>query len=153
MATVMQSQTAQELAVAPDDRVDAAHGPDGPREQDPASGPAVEPRGDPRIRSTRPDEARVSIEVVTTFGRAEPVAFHVRTDVVEIWLRDRCCGVLNRKVLRTWLAEPGAPLVTEGAALSVDRMVDTLGRVAISLPDVLVWTLAPTALAELTKRV
>jgi hypothetical protein len=35
---------------------------------------------------------------------------------------------------------------------SLDRMVDRDGRVALSMPDVRQWTLSPTALAELQKR-
>lgn len=36
--------------------------------------------------------------------------------------------------------------------LCVDRMVDHQGRVAISLPDVRVWTLSPADFASLRDR-
>ena len=37
----------------------------------------------------------------------------------------------------------------EAVRVGVDRMVDRNGRIAVSLPDVLAWTLAPTQLAVL----
>lgn len=98
-------------------------------------------------------DCRFEMEVVTASGRAAPVRFQTRPNTVEVWLRDRRCAVLNRKVLRAWLAEPDAQLAVDEVTFSLDRMVDTLGRVAVSLPGVLAWTLAPTALAELRKRV
>ena len=96
---------------------------------------------------------RFSMEVVTVSGRAAAVDFRIGGDTVEVFLRDQCNGVFDREALRNWLAEPESPLVVDGVAFSLDRMVDRSGRVAVSLPDVLVWTLAPEALAELRQRV
>ncbi len=96
---------------------------------------------------------RFAVEVVTTSGRATAVTFRFRMDTVEVWFREHLNGVLDRDVLREWLAQPGKPLVVDEVALSVDRMVDHNGRVALSLPDVMGWTLAPETLAELRSRV
>lgn len=98
---------------------------------------------------------RFVMEVVTNSGRAAAVEFRIRRnfaetgDVVEVWHHGHLSAVLSRTVLRDWLAEPGSPLVVEEVAFSLDRMVDSHGRVALSLPDVVVWTLAPSVLAGL----
>jgi hypothetical protein len=92
---------------------------------------------------------RFSMEVVTVSGRAAAVEFRIGGDTVEVFLRDQCNGVFDREGLRNWLAEPETPLVVDGVAFSLDRMVDRSSRVAVSLPDVLVWTLAHEALAQL----
>jgi hypothetical protein len=99
------------------------------------------------------DASRCSVEVQTVSGRAGAAEFRCRLDFVEVWSREHCCGVLDRDVLREWLARPGRPLVADEVALSHDRMVDRLGRVAISLPDVRAWTLSPLELANLRDRV
>jgi hypothetical protein len=95
----------------------------------------------------------ILLEVVTTSGAAAVVEFRVQPETVEVWHAGRCCGTLDRAMLRAWLAQPGKPLVVDEVAFSLDRMVDQRGRVALSLPDVMVWTLSPVALAELQKRV
>jgi hypothetical protein len=102
-----------------------------------------------------PDEVdeRFAVEVVTVAGSAATVDFLIHLSAVEVWFQQRCRAVLNRRLLRSWLAEPQAPLVVDEVGFSVDRMVDHQGRVALSLPDVLVWTLAPEALAGLRRRV
>ena len=97
-------------------------------------------------------DTRLRVQVVTMSGRATAVEFRVRFDAVEVWHWDRRCAVFDRWKLGQWLALPGAPLVADKAALSVDRMVDREGRIALSLPDVLAWTLAPSELAELQHR-
>ena len=89
------------------------------------------------------------MEVVTISGRAATVEFRINDDVVEVWHRDRCSGAFRRDSLRTWLAAPEKPLVVGDVAFSLDRMVDRSGRVAVSLPDVMAWTLAPDALLGL----
>jgi hypothetical protein len=102
-----------------------------------------------------PDEVdeRYGVEVVTGGGSPATVDFRMRADTVEIWFQDQCRAVLNRHVLRCWLAAPQTPLVVDEVAFSLDRMVDSSGRVALSLPDLLVWSLAPEALAGLRCRV
>jgi hypothetical protein len=94
-----------------------------------------------------------TLEVVTTSGRAANVRFVFRPRLVEVWYRRHLGAVIDREVLRAWLAAPQAPLVVDEVALSLDRMVDSHGRVALSLPDVMVWTLAPEDLAGLRARV
>lgn len=96
---------------------------------------------------------RFVMEVVTMSGRAAAVEFRINGEMVEVWHRDVCSGAFSRESLRSWLAAPGQPLVMDDVAFSVDRMVDRSGRVAVSLPDVLAWTLAPEALAGLRHRV
>lgn len=98
-------------------------------------------------------EERFTMEVVTMSGRAAAVEFRIYRDVVEVWHRDRCNATFNRPMLRNWLADPQLPLSVADVAFTVDRMVDRSGRVALSLPDVMVWTLAPDALAGLCQRV
>jgi hypothetical protein len=96
---------------------------------------------------------RFVMEVVTMSGRAAAVEFRINGELVEIWHREQCSGAFGRESLRRWLAEPGEPLVRDDVAFSLDRMVDRSGRVAVSLPDVMAWTLAPDALAGLRQRV
>lgn len=103
------------------------------------------------IRSSQME--RFVMEVVTVSGRAAAIEFRINGDVVEVWHRDECHGAFGRESLRGWLAEPENPLVVDDVEFSLDRMVDRSGRVAVSLPDVLVWTLAPDALAGLRERV
>jgi hypothetical protein len=98
-------------------------------------------------------DERYAVEVVTGSGSAAMVDFVIRLNAVEVWFQERRRAVLSRRVLRSWLAEPQMPLVVDEVAFSLDRMVDFQGRVALSLPDVLVWTLAPEALAGLRRRV
>jgi hypothetical protein len=92
------------------------------------------------------DTSRYSLEVQTVSGRAAAVEFRVRLDSVEVWHHDHCSGVFDREGLRCWLGQPHEPLVVDEVAFSLDRNVDQDGRVAISLPDVLVWTLSPSTL-------
>jgi hypothetical protein len=98
-------------------------------------------------------DEQFAIEVVTVSGAAATVDFLIHLNAVEVWFQERRRAVLNRMVLRNWLAEPHMPLVVDEVAFSLDRMVDFQGRVALSLPDLLVWTLAPEALASLRRRV
>ena len=95
---------------------------------------------------------RFDLEVVTTSGRAARVRLRLRADVVEVWHCRRCTGIFDRARLRRWMAAPGAPLVVDDVMFSLDRMVDREGRVAITVPDVVLWTLSPGALADLRKR-
>ena len=106
----------------------------------------------PRRGRRRPGRSRYTVEVVTTSGRAAGIEFRIEDDAVEIWHLDRCRGVFPRDFLRDWMAPPGHPLVASEVGLSVDRMVDAQGRVALSLPDVSLWTLSPQALEVLRTR-
>jgi len=116
---------------------------------------AREWRGDLVIGTQIPrtDRTRCYVEVVTTSGRAAAVEFRIRMDTVEVWHHDHCSGVFDREELRSWLAHPFKPLVVDEVAFSLDRMVDHNGRVALSLPDVMAWTLSPLTLANLQDRV
>ncbi len=51
-----------------------------------------------------------------------------------------------------WLLNPGAPINSEDVRLSLDWMVDASGRVALTLPDVSLWTLSPQSLEGLSAR-
>jgi hypothetical protein len=99
------------------------------------------------------EEGRVGVEVVTTSGRIREVEFRVLAHAVEVWHDQRCDAVLEREALRAWLAEPLASLTVEQLTLTLDLMVDVRGRVALTLPDVNAWTLAPVELAALIERV
>lgn len=99
-----------------------------------------------------PAAERFVMEVVTMSGRAAAVEFRISGEVVEVWHREQRNATFGRESLRTWLAAPASPLVVDDVAFSLDRMVDRSGRVAVSLPDVLAWTLAPEALAGLQER-
>jgi len=98
-------------------------------------------------------ENRYAIEVVTTSGRAAAVEFRFQFNSVEVWHAKHCGGVFDRDVLQAWLTTPREPLVVDEVAFSLDRMVDHDGRVALSLPDVMFWTLSPCALADLLQRI
>ena len=95
---------------------------------------------------------RFVMEVVTMSGRAAAIEFRISDDMVEVWHRDQCGGVFGRELLRDWLAAPKEPLAVGDVEFSLDRMVDRAGRVAVTLPDVLAWTLAPESLAGLCQR-
>jgi hypothetical protein len=96
------------------------------------------------------DVAGLEFEVVTSSGRAAAVRVRVGGAAVEVFHHGRRCGVFERKVLMAWITQlPGRPLVADEVAWSVDRWVDCDGRVAITLPDVMAWTLSPDSLTEL----
>jgi hypothetical protein len=113
--------------------------------------PTIHTHRDPRV-----DPDAFVLEVVTTGGRTTLVRFRILRDVVEVWHHDRRRGVFGREILREWLSsqDPNRlALVVDEVALSIDRMVDATGRVAISLPDVMVWTIEPHALQRLHQRI
>jgi hypothetical protein len=95
--------------------------------------------------------SRYLMEVINVHGRADVVEFKIRRECVEVWTREHCCGVLDRVVLRAWLA---APELSE--ALAVDEVICTMnesGRPSLDLPDIGLWPLAPHVLAGLRDRV
>jgi hypothetical protein len=102
---------------------------------------------------TEMDASRYSMDVQTRSGRAAAVEFRMRLDTVEVWHHEHCSGVFDREALRSWLGHPGEPLIVDEVALSVDRTVDRDGRVAISLPDVVAWTLCPSTFLTLRSKV
>jgi hypothetical protein len=86
-------------------------------------------------------------------GRGAALEFRIRVDTVELWHHEHLAAGFDRDDLADWLREPGAPLVVDEATLAVDWKVDRLGRVAVTLPDVDAWTLSPTELDTLYRRV
>ena len=115
--------------------------------------PIRDPGPPPRL-SPSTNHHRIEFEVVTTSGRAAAISFHIVDDEVEVWHGARRSGVFARTRLRDWLdAMPRTGLVDRDVGLSVDRLVDVRGRVALTLPDVVGWTLSPTTQAALHKRV
>lgn len=98
------------------------------------------------------DPTRVRIEVMTTSNRAVEVEFRVRMDTVEAWFWEHLVAVFDRERLREWLADPSGWLAEGDAVLSVDPRSNG-ARVAVSLTDVLAWTLSPKEQADLTARV
>jgi hypothetical protein len=111
----------------------------------------VEEHGDVSEPSGRPD-GTYAMEVLTTSGRVASLSFRIRRDFVEIWHEARCAGIFDKDALRSWLTEPGEPFMADEVMFSVDRNVDREGRVAVSLPNVRAWTLAPVALDVLRAR-
>lgn len=107
-------------------------------------------------RPRRPaEDGSFLIEVVTTSGRAAAVELRLKRDTVEVWHHGHCSGVFVRDTLRGWLNDPDRyrlALVVDEVAFSLDRIVDAVGRVAISLPDVTVWTIDPRSLDRLRER-
>ncbi len=98
-------------------------------------------------------DERYAVGVTTGSGMAAMVDFLIHDQAVEVWFQERRRAVLNRWVLRGWLADPHMPLVVDEVAFSLDTMVDSQGRVALSLPDLLVWTLTPDTLDALRRRI
>lgn len=99
------------------------------------------------------DGLRCRVEVVTTSGRAALVVFEVRIKTVQVWHHRRLSGVFDRATLKSWLAEPHLPIMAADVTLSLDRMVDHGGRLALTLPDVTAWVLSPAEFHDLTTRV
>jgi hypothetical protein len=104
-------------------------------------------------RAVNEGGGRLAVEVVGRDGRAAVIAFRLRLDSVEVWTGEHCNAVLDRDVLRAWLHEPVEPLVVDELTLTLDRMVDVWGRVALTLPVVDAWALSPTDQATLMARV
>ena len=105
-------------------------------------------------------DERLAVDVVTVSGSAATVEFLIHANAVEVWFQEQCRAVLNRWLLRGWLADPQSPLVVDEVTLSPERMADfefhegvLHGRIALSLPGVLAWPLAPHAVADLRCRV
>jgi hypothetical protein len=96
---------------------------------------------------------RLTVEVVTVSGRAAAVGLHLRQDRVEVWHHLRRVAEFDRPTLRRWLAAPQGPLSDGEVVLSLDRLIDVEGRVAISLPDVQLWPFSPGELDILRRRI
>ena len=108
-----------------------------------------------RARLSRPEESDpadagvpLMMEVVTLAGQAVPVEFLIAGASVEIWHHEGA-AVINRAVLRDWLADPGNPLAMGSAAFCFARDTHPEGRVALILPDVGAWILPPRVLHQL----
>jgi hypothetical protein len=89
------------------------------------------------------------MEVVDIHGRASEVEFRLRLDTVEVWHSEHCCGVLDRDLLREWLALPNG-------AFAVDEIRLTGGfgtQVAMSVPGLSMWRLAGGTLDRLRQEV
>jgi hypothetical protein len=125
---------------------------------DMADHPAIRAISDPTPPAERPclDEAAdvtgIRVEVITTSGCAQAVELRIQLDLIEVWCRDHCCGAFDRQEMRSWLAAPGRPLTTGEVTLSLDPRSGG-ERVAISLDDVMAWTISPTELATVRKLV
>jgi hypothetical protein len=123
---------------------------------DPATrqiGPIIGPRRWPADEPVLLPGNRLRIEVVTVSGRAASVELRVRGDRVEIWHHSRQVAVFDRVELRLWLTTPDRPLPEGEVIFSLDHLIDVDGRVAISLPDVLVWPFSPRDLETLRARI
>jgi hypothetical protein len=94
-------------------------------------------------------DERHPVEVATVSGSAVMIDFLIRPEAVEVWFRERRRAILNRHVLRCWLAEPLMPLVVGGVAFNLDAT----GWSSLDRPDLLVWTLSAETLAGLRNRI
>jgi hypothetical protein len=94
----------------------------------------------------------IVVEVVTRSGYAEPVSLRLQPDTVEVWFRGSCCGVFDRAEMRSWLAGGRSRLSAEQVTWSLDPRSDG-ERVAISLDDVIAWTISPAELVLVRARV
>jgi hypothetical protein len=88
------------------------------------------------------------MEVVNDTGRAEAVSFKVLSTTVEVTYHRRSRAIFSRRELRAWCDSPHHPL-TAGELIFV---VDNDRRIALVLPGVLPWPLAPVFLALLRER-
>ena len=92
----------------------------------------------------------VSMEVVNGSARAEAVDLRILRDTVEVtYLEGKRIAVFSRDVLRRWLQAPGLPLV--GGELIF--VLDHHQRMALILPGVEPWPLAPDFLAIIEREV
>jgi hypothetical protein len=95
------------------------------------------------------------VEVQSASGWSARIEFRVRPETVEVWRHSPggaayLSGIFRRVTLRIWLANPTVvPLIKDEVILSLDRSVDDVGRVALSLADVSAWTLTLESLGEL----
>ena len=98
------------------------------------------------------DVAGIRVEVITTSGNMQEVELRIQLGYIEVWCRDHCCGAFDREEMRSWLADPGRPLSTGEVTLSLDPRSGG-ERIAISLDDVMAWTISTTELATVRKLV
>lgn len=97
-------------------------------------------------------DARLRMEVVTSSGRAASIEFRFRLDTVEVWHHEHCSGIFDMARLRDWMLNPeDLPLVVDEVTFTLDLTGDREKRVALTLPDVDAWILAPAALENLRK--
>jgi hypothetical protein len=99
------------------------------------------------------EQSGVVVDVLTATGSNTRVEFRVKRDTVELRHHERLAAVFDRERLHQWLHEPDDDMQIDEARLSVDWLVDTSGRIALTLPDVDGWTLAPAELDELYRRI
>lgn len=52
-----------------------------------------------------------------------------------------------------WLTNPATPLVLDEVTLMMDYMVDTAGRLALSIHEAHLWSLSPSDEERFTSRV
>jgi hypothetical protein len=118
-----------------------------------STGPIMRPRRRPDDGAGTLSGNCVTVEVVTVSGRAASVEFRIQPETVEVWHHLRRAATVDRVTLRTWLNGPDRPLAVDEVIFSVDRMIDVDGRIAVNLPDVMVWPLSPRDLEILRRRI
>lgn len=96
----------------------------------------------------------VPVEVLTTSGRAARVEFHVTPANVEVWRAQgrapaACVAQVDTWQVRQWLASPTGTLRAGDLSIELDGSLDReRPRLAVSLPDVNVWSLSPAEHTE-----
>jgi hypothetical protein len=78
------------------------------------------------------------------------VEFRWGVRTIEVWYRQQRSAIFERKRMRAWLAHPARWLTEGEVTFSVDPRSDG-ERIAVTLPDVLTWTLSPKEQVQLTE--
>ena len=107
-----------------------------------------------RTGPSRVASVAVHFDALASSGRTVVVEVRVYpvSEWVEIWHTGMVVGTFRSNTLSGWLADPTPqPLQSFSTSFSLDRTVDRNGRVAITLPEVALWTLAPETLADIRR--
>jgi hypothetical protein len=95
---------------------------------------------------------RVCFPVLTRSGPEVDVEIRIGAEAVEVWRKGFCIAIFDRGRLRSWLADPSLPIGMGEVTFTLDRYVDLDGRIAISMPDVMEWTLTHETTTQLRNR-
>jgi hypothetical protein len=102
---------------------------------------------------------RVQVEALAVNGRAVMIELRPRLETVEVWRGSHLCAVFDRVDVRAWLDERRGALSRDEVTLTIDRVVDVQGRVALDIDagfgaaPVRAWTLSPSEEHALRERV
>jgi hypothetical protein len=100
----------------------------------------------------KPPTERIFFPVLTRSGPQIDIEVLIRNETVEIWRQGACKAIFDRGHLRAWMADPVDPIGMGDVTFTLDRYVDLEGRVAITMPDVMAWTLSHHTATQLRNR-